>query len=136
MTHAGDWSWTKWENRYFEEPLCKTCDGHGVLVKDITPPNYWETGPVEEEIVCNDCPVCEECCWTITKESHPKSFALRDEPEEYGEPDLIFCSQQCFMLYLKGFLSKDWMSGTTPAAQHARRVLNDIFQLIVRSQCV
>lgn len=56
------------------------------MVEDVTPRNWWETGPIEKEHPCEHCPECRSCRMPITKDRYRRSFVLHlpDNPKEYA----------------------------------------------------
>ena len=91
MSSAADWKKNNdiWRKRFFSQSNCDVCDGQGILTKDMTPPDWWESGPVEREYPCTYCPECSWCRKVITKDEFRESFALRlpDNPVEYSYSD-------------------------------------------------
>ena len=110
MSHAGDWKGILEDpqKQIINTPLCDTCEGHGVLEEDLTPSDWWNTGPLSKEIACEDCPRCDLCFARITKEEHPGAIKI-DLPDWEGlDPDpWNFCSRLCFTMQIRFVLNPD-----------------------------
>ena len=102
MSHSGDWSRVLRDIREVEEeeerklrmrepdPPCEKCEGTKLIAIDKTPPDWWNSGPIFDEIPCDSCPECITCKQEIDSDFHHSPFKLA----WLGE-DMVFCSRKC-----------------------------------------
>ena len=130
MTHSGDWGRVlrdikavdEEENRSrYRDPPCLKCGSTGWLEVDRTPPDWWNSGPITEDVPCEDCPKCNQCRTQVDIDIHPSPFRLG----WLGE-GMVFCSHRCFGSLMRKVFDEEGKYYSSASYTHVRRKILDM----------
>ena len=127
MTHAGDWDRIviiNAEEERYREPACVKCNNSGRLEVDITPPDWWNSGPVAKEVPCDDCPDCDVCFDPVNIDIHPQPFRLRWISQE--DSGMVFCSDICFGRFMRKIFDEEGKFHSSAGYIYSRRMIIDV----------